>query len=268
MRVVGILLVRNEEGFVEAAVRNVLSFCDEFIAVDNGSTDKTIPILEKLREQNPKKVRVHHASHPRESHELVAGLAGTNTWIFGVDGDEIYDPVGLARFHKRLESGEFEHDWCIFGNVLNVRRLDLARGIAEGHLAPPCRSMTKLYNFAVIEAWHGPCLERLHGGRVVFKNGFHEKLRRNLHESVSWDEADLRCMHLCFIPRSSKESPVSGPRKNIMDIHNRSITKTILQFRDRLLGRPVVDWKEQRYGRGDRVEKLTAPFFPRELHSH
>jgi hypothetical protein len=53
-----------------------------------------------------------------------------------------------------------------------------------------------------------------------------------------------------------------------MDIHNRSITKTILQFRDRLLGRPVVDWKEQRYGRGYMVEKLTTPFFPRELHSH
>ena len=268
MKIVGILLVRNEEGFVEAAVRNVLGFCDEFIAVDNGSTDETIPILEKLREQNLQKVRIHHASHPRESHDLISGLAGTNAWVFGVDGDEIYDPVGLVRFRKRLESGEFNHDWCIFGNVLNVRRLDLATGVAEGHLAPPCRSMTKLYNFAAIEAWHGPCLERLHGGRVVFKSGFHEQSRRNLHESVSWDEADLRCLHLCFIPRSSKESPVLSPRKNIMDIHNRSITKTILQFRDRLLGRPVVDWKEQRYGRGDRVEKLTTPFFPRELHSH
>jgi hypothetical protein len=30
----------------------------------------------------------------------------------------------------------------------------------------------------------------------------------------------------------------------------------------------VVDSKEQRYGRGDRVEKLTTLFFPRELHSH
>ena len=268
MKIVGILLVRNEEGFVETAVRNALDFCDEFIAVDNGSADKTVPTLEKIRSQFAGKMRLYHATHPRESHDLIAGLAGTDTWVFGVDGDEIYDPVGLGRFRKRLESREFDSDWCIFGNVLNVRRLDLARGIAEGHLAPPCRSMTKLYNFSAIEAWHGPCLERLHGGRVVFKKGFHEKLRRNLHESVSWDEADLRCLHLCFIPRSSTESTVSGPRKNIMDVHNRSITKTILQFRDRLLGRPVVDWKEQRYGRGDRVEKLTAPFFPRELHSY
>ena len=59
MKIVGILLVRNEEGFVEAAVRNVLSFCDEFIAVDNGSTDGTIPILEKLRKQNPQKRQTH-----------------------------------------------------------------------------------------------------------------------------------------------------------------------------------------------------------------
>ena len=268
MRIIGILLAQNEEYFVKRAVLNALPFCDEFIAIDNGSTDSTAVIFEKLRHINAQKLSLYHASHPRESHDLIAGLAGTNTWLFGVDGDEIYDPVGLVRFRKRLESGEFDSDWCIFGNVLNVRRLDLARGIAEGHLAPPCRSMTKLYNFAAIEAWHGPCLERLHGGRVVFKSGFHEQSRRNLHESVSWDEADLRCLHLCFIPRSSKESPVLSPRKNIMDIHNRSITKTILQFRDRLLGRPVVDWKEQRYGRGDRVEKSTTPFFPRELHSH
>ena len=262
MRVVGILLVRNEEGFVESALRNTLDFCDEFIAVDNGSTDGTVHALERLRDQYPGKIRLHHALHPRESHDLVAGLAGTDTWVFGVDGDEIYDPDGLVRLRKRLASGEFDRDWCIFGNVLNVRQLDLGLKIAQGHLAPPCRSMTKLYNFSAIEAWHGPCLERLHGGRVVFKEGYHEKMRRNLHESVSWDEADLRCLHLCFISRSSTETTASAPRKNIMDVHNRSITKTILQIRDRLLGRPPVDWKEQRYGRGDIVEKSIEPFFP------
>lgn len=260
MKIVGILLVRNEEGFVETAVRNALDFCDEFIAVDNGSSDKTVPTLEKIRSQFAGKMRLYHATHPRESHDLIAGLAGTDTWVFGVDGDEIYDPAGLARFRKRLESGEFDRDWCIFGNVLNVRRLDLARGIAEGHLAPPCRSMTKLYNFSAIHAWNGPCLERLHGGRVVFKKGYDEKMRRNLHEAVSWDAADLRCLHLCFIPRSSTETPDAAPRKNIMDIHNRSITKTILQIRDRLFGRPPVDWKERRYGRGSRVFKSTANF--------
>jgi glycosyltransferase involved in cell wall biosynthesis len=262
MKVVGILLVRDEEKFVGQAVQNVLGFCDEFLAVDNGSTDGTIGILENLRAEFPAKIRLHRASHPRESHDLIAGLAGSDTWIFAVDGDEIYDPAGLETFRCRLEAGEFDRDWCVFGNVLNVRRLDLDSGVAEGHLAPPCRSMTKLYNFSAIEAWHGPCLERLHGGRVVFKDGFHEKIRRDLHQSLSWEDAEFRCLHLCFIPRSSKEDPARGPRKNIMDVHNKSLTKTLHAVWDRITGKPEIDWKEQRYGRGEKVVKPIAAFFP------
>jgi hypothetical protein len=172
--------------------------------------------------------------------------------------------VGLEKFRRRLEAGEFDRDWCVFGNVFNVRRLDLESGVAEGHLAPPCRSMTKLYNFSAIEAWHGPCLERLHGGRVVFKEGFHEKLRRDLHQAVSWEDAEFRCLHLCFILRSSKEDAARGPRKNIMDVHNKSLMKTLRAVWDRFTGKPEIDWKEQRYGRGEKVVKPIAAFFPVE----
>jgi hypothetical protein len=168
----------------------------------------------------------------------------------------------LGKFRRRLEAGEFDRDWCIFGNVLNVRRLDLASGLAEGHLAPPCRSMTKLYNFSAIEAWQGPCLERLHGGRVVFKDGFNETMRRDLHQAVSWEDAEFRCLHLCFIPRSAKDEQAAGPRKNIMDVHNKSLTKTLRALWDRVTGKPEIDWKEQRYGRGELVVKPTDTFFP------
>ena len=122
--------------------------------------------------------------------------------------------------------------------------------------------MTKLYNFAAIEAWHGPCLERLHGGRVVFKAGYDETMRRDLHQSLSWEEAEFRCLHLCFIQRSSTEDPARGPRKNIMDIHNRSLTKTLHALWGRITGKPEIDWKEQRYGRGDLVAKPIHEFFP------
>ena len=71
MKVVGIVLVRNEEKFVEQAIRNVLGFCDEFLAVDNGSTDGTIGILENLRTEFPAKIRICRATHPRESHDLI-----------------------------------------------------------------------------------------------------------------------------------------------------------------------------------------------------
>lgn len=264
MEVVGILLVKDEDLFVERAVRNVIGVCDRFIAVDNGSKDGTAEILIRLQAQFPEKISLHQASHPRLSHELIEPFAGTNTWVFGVDGDEIYDPEGLARMRMRLESGEFDRDWCLFGNVLNVRKLDEAKCVVEGHLSPPCRSMTKLYNFNAIYAWKGPCHERLHGGRVIFREGYHERLRRNLHEEVSWEESDFRCLHLCFIRRSSLEPDAPKPRRNIMDYYAWSFTKIVRSAVDFLLRRPPIDSKEYRYGRGPLVTRPANPFFPNE----
>lgn len=262
MQIVGILLVKDEDLFVERAVRNTMGFCDRLIAVENGSRDGTAAILKKLKTEFSGKIELHHVRSPGISHDLIQPFAGTDTWVFGVDGDEIYDPKGLARMRARLEAGEFDREWCLFGNVLNVRYLNQGAGMAEGHLSPPCRSMTKLYNFNAISAWEGPCHERLHGGRVIFREGYHEKLRRNLHESVTWEDADFRCLHLCFIRRSSLESDAPPPRRNIMDRYAWSFTKLIREAMDFLLRRPPIDWKEQRYGRGGLVSKPTAHFFP------
>ena len=69
----------------------------------------------------------------------------------------------------------------ILGNVLNCITFNPAIGQAGGYLAPPCRSMTKLYNFNAIESWAGPCPERLHGGdgiRVGYEGGFDPPLER------------------------------------------------------------------------------------------
>lgn len=262
MRVVGIILVKNEDLFVDRAVRNVLGFCDELIAVDNDSQDSTSEILMRMAAESGCKFAYHRADHPGLSHDLIAPLAGTDTWIFGVDGDEIYDPAGLMRFRSRLESGEFDRDWVIFGNVLNARRIDLSAGTVEGHLAPPCRSMTKVYNFKAIDAWTGPCHERLHGGKPRFRPGFHQGLRRNLHEVVSWDDADLRCLHLCFLKRSSTEPDSAAPRGNIMDRYAKSWRQRAGDQWRRLRGLAPTDWKEQRYGRGAIVAKPVHPFFP------
>ena len=41
--------------------------------------------------------RSHHAG---DSHTLLEPYAGTDTWVFGVDGDELYDAARLARFSR------------------------------------------------------------------------------------------------------------------------------------------------------------------------
>lgn len=258
MKIVGIMLVRDEDSFVEWAIRSAIDFCDEFLVCDHESQDGTTAILDRLASEYGCKLVVRRCRNSGESHAMIQSYAGTATWIFGVDGDEIYDAIGLARLRGRLAAGEFDAWWALFGNVLNVKHLDLDKLQAEGHLAPPCRSMTKLYNFAAIDAWDGKIVERLHGGEIRFRPGFDATRRLDLHEQTSWADADFRCLHLCFLPRSSRDAASMGPRRNIMDRHAWSLRKLVA----RLLRRPDADWKEQKYARGPLVTESIAAFLP------
>ncbi len=260
LQITGIVLARNEERYVETAVRNAATFCDRMLLCDHKSADRTPEILRSLAGSLPD-AAFHRLDHPRESHELLKPLCGTDAWVFAVDGDEIYDPAGLWRLRPRILRGEFADSWMLFGNVLNVTQLAPDHSAAAGHLAPPCRSMTKLYNFAAVESWEGNCPERLHGGTPRFRPGFAATDRRYLHEEVAWESADFRCLHLCFLPRSSHDT--TGVRRNIMETYGSGRRDALrLALRRIFRGRAASDWKNDRYRRGPEVSVEAARFFP------
>ena len=260
-QIIGIVLVRNEDLHVERAVRNVVDFCDRLILCDHQSTDGTLPVLERLAATYPH-VELHRIGHPRESHDLLKKYAGTDSWIFAVDGDEIYDPEGLRRFRKRLLSGECDHRWMIVGNVLHCDGIDLEMGVARGYAAPPCRSITKLYNFSAIRAWDGDTKERLHGGVPEFLPGYHDHARWQLGEEMPWEKSPLRCLHICFIPRSTLDGGESYARENIIESYYGGIANRLKRIMRRLMGKRLEsDWKRDRYARGPRLAMPTGPFF-------
>jgi glycosyltransferase involved in cell wall biosynthesis len=204
-RIVAVVLIKNEDLFIEQVVRNILDFCDRVHVADHHSTDGTPAILRRLAAENPK-IDYRVVDHPAESHDMIAGYAGTPTWVIGVDGDEVYDPDRLRALRLDLLAGKYDGTFKLLGNVLNVRHLDHERTLARGYLAPPCRSMVKLYNFGAIEAWPAPCPERLHGGVVTYKAGYGEHSCRELHKEFAWEDSPLRCLHLCFTHRSSVDA--------------------------------------------------------------
>ena len=261
--IVGIVLVRNEDLFVERAVRNIASFCDSLILCEHGSTDGTLGVLEELVCDLPH-AELHRIKHPSESHDLLKPFAGTRTWIFAVDGDEIYDPERLQGFRSRILTGEFDHIWRMKGNVLHCTAIAPDYSTASGFMSPPSRSMTKLYNFGAITAWDGNVVERLHGGNICFKPGFHDLVKKNFHESVGWKETPFRCLHLCFLPRSSRDEWRSNPsqRQNIQEIYGGGIPGKIRRFASRVLKRrPASLWKQEYYRMGS-IETIDAkPFF-------
>lgn len=258
-RLVGIVLVRNEDRFVRRAVGNVLAFCDEVLLVDNGSTDGTVAILESIAADAPK-AALHRISHPRESHDLLKRFVGTPTWVFGVDGDEIYDPAGLEKFRPMVLSGAFDAHWMVLGNVLHCDSIEGGR--ARGFLAPPSRSIVKFYNFAAIDSWDGDTPERLHGGEPVFREGYSGEAKRRLEVEFSWEESPLRCLHACFMKRSSADDGIDS-RENIMETYRGGVTNWIRRTARRVAGRPEESrWKRERYARGERVEVDAGAFFP------
>jgi hypothetical protein len=255
---VGIMLVRNEDRFLRRAALNVVDFCDRVLIADHQSQDATPEICEELARTSPK-FEVYRIRDPRESHEMLVPLANTNTWIFGVDGDEIYDPAGLAKVRARIHSQEWRHWWVVFGNVLNCDAIDETARTAGGWMAPPCRSMTKLYNFAAVERLDPATKHRLHGRHDVFNAGWHPvDSRYELYKTIRWEDAELRCLHACWMPRSSKDALSS--RRNVTE--SLGLRNRMRALFARLLGRSTAsEYKQEKYRRGAYVQVDATPFF-------
>jgi hypothetical protein len=261
-QIIGIFLVKNEDIFFERAVLNVVDFCDQILIADNYSSDRTWDIARNLA-GGFTKITCQRIKRTDDSHEMIKGYAGTDTWVFGVDGDEIYDPEGLVKFREEVRAGTYDNWWVLFGNVLNCTGLDLGKMEAKGHLAPPCRSMTKLYNFKAISSWEGPCLERMLGEPPIFQAGFDATLRLNLHERILWKESPYRCLHTCFLRRSSLDPSAGRDRPNPVELSSRYFWDRLgLGSLSKIVGNKKSLWKKEKYLRGPLVTLDVASFFP------
>ena len=268
MRFVGSVLVRNEDVFVARAIRNVASFCDEIHAVDHESEDGTAEILRRLADELDR-VHVVRTKNAGISHRTLESYAGTDTWVLGVDGDELYDPTALERLRSDLEAGAHADVFRLKGHVLNCD--ELRDGNASGYMAPPSRPVTKLFNMAAVSSWTG-CPERLHAGRVVFRGGFSWETVRYLCESTSWDSDPLHLLHVCFLRRSSRGGldPAEGRqsiaetgafRRGVFGLPVRlRFRRSYMDPRIKEYRREGRSWKREWYARGDRRTVDASPF--------
>lgn len=265
-KIIGSILVKNEDRFVEQSIRNVVDFCDHLIVSDNWSTDRTYEILLGLADEYSH-IELSRLDDARDSMELIRPFVGGDYWVFGVDGDEVYDPIGLKKFKQSIITGELDQWWVVFGNVLNCTFVDERLGVAQGYLAPPSRSMTKLYNFSAIKDWQGHCGHRLSGGTPSFQQGYNATLRHDIYKTLPWDDADFRCLHTCFTHRSSLDQVNKVERlmarPNISENQTKSKTHWLRRMLYRLTRKKYSsNWKMEKYARGSVVEKEVSQFFP------
>jgi len=269
VQLIGSVLVRNEDVFVERAIRNAAAVCDRIHVLDHLSSDGTWSVVSELASEFVN-LDVRRTRNSADAHRVLEQYAGTPTWVLGVDGDELFDPAGLEELRAALGAGTHSDVFRLKAHVLNCDEIDFERGVAHGYMAPPSRPVTKLFNFAAIDSWRG-CLDPLQGGEIVFRPGFHWESRRDVAESTSWETDPLRCLHVCFVRRSSLDrADEVGWRQNLDE--TRAFRQGPFGRVVRALRRPARSpgadrvaqlgstWKREWYMRGERLVVDATPF--------
>jgi glycosyltransferase involved in cell wall biosynthesis len=238
--IVGICLFKNEDVYAKRVVSNIVDFCDKIIIVDNNSTDKTLDVVRHHFGGLPK-VNIIKCHDHRLTGKLTYEYFKTKNFLFAVDGDEIYDPTGLKKIRKRIKEGFYDKNWKISGSSFHVQEWKDTH--LSGFTCPPNKHVVKLYNFNVINDWTQG--ERLHGaGPSPYPNYIEDKISLKFcnedgnaeNQIVPFGFSNLRCLHMCFMPRSSK------------DLESREAGS--LKYRPAPSGHDL-DYKPKKYGTGN-----------------
>ena len=251
-QIVGVFLVKNEEYFIAWSLMNVLEFCDHIIVLDNLSTDRTPEIVQNVARLHGH-IELIEVRNANNTQKYLEKYFGTETWVLGVDGDEIHDPVGLARMRERIRSGEFDSFWSVASRYLHVTEFDFADSIVRGYPSPPAKAGLKLYNFNAIDNWQSKWRkrERLHGKGLLFREGYSKQDSYSFSKKTEWDTADFRCLHLCFLKRSSQDQTDLSPNQ-VSARRNPAESRTLRRISRKIekLNPNSSDYRKKRYARG------------------
>lgn len=261
MRVVAVVLLHDEDVYAERVIRNVALVCDRIHVADHVSSDRTWEIVSRLSREldNVEAVRISHAAR---SHELLLPYVGTDTWVLSPDGDELFDPAGLQRLRGELEAGRYDGSFRLFPAMLHCVELDEQARTASGYLSPPALTGPKLFNFAVLESWNRVYRERLHEGEPVFRPGWEWTSVARLDQEHAWEQNPFRCLHTCFLRRSSRDA-TDGDHTRLNIAEANTYRRDLRGRVARALRRPAAAngrWKLEKYRRGPLVTKDASPF--------
>ena len=140
MKIIGVLPLKNEGWILKYTLACLSDFCDEIIALDDGSTDNSINILENCSKvkhiiRNPTrspKLRNEPKNWNRLTKEAIRRKAD---WIFYTDADEMVSKNIVDRISQLVMDETI--DVYQFPKLSPWRGLEVYRCENEKWLAPP-----------------------------------------------------------------------------------------------------------------------------------
>lgn len=109
MRVLVAIPVYNEEAYVERVLHRVREFADHVLVIDDGSSDATPDILDRLRKPLGLDLIRHEANagYGRSIREAFRRASDRGfDWVITMDCDEQHEPEALPRFVARCLAGD------------------------------------------------------------------------------------------------------------------------------------------------------------------
>lgn len=185
MKLSAIVIVKNEEKMI-ADCLDSLSFCDEIIVVDSGSTDRTQEIGQRM---GAKIVEINTNDFSKMRN---AGLTkAKGKWVLYIDADERVSSSLSHQILSVVESKKSEY------TSYKVQRQNFYFG---KHPWPVIESMERLFEKSQLKGWYGalhesPTITGLAGQLSGYLNHYtHRDLSSMVSKTILWSkiEAELR----------------------------------------------------------------------------
>ena len=182
MKISAIIISKNSEATIEDCLKSI-SFCDELIVVDGGSTDATLTIAKKYE---AKIIKGASNDFARQRNVGLQGAKGE--WIFYIDTDE--------RVSKELERS--------IKKIIDDKSSEVAYKIKRknfyfgNHEWPTIEKLERLFRRDALKGWKGQLHESAEvTGSIGELDGYllhytHRDLTSMLEKTNEWSEIEAR----------------------------------------------------------------------------
>lgn len=214
MSITAIIIAKNEEEMIANCIEG-LRWCDEILVIDNGSTDTTATLSEKLG------ARVISFASENFARVRNEGLKRSKTdWIFYVDADERVTPSLAREIMVNVETGS--------GAAFKILRENICYGhhLTKGGWDQDF--VTRVFRKEKLERWEGKIHESpfFIGETIELKQPLihltHRSTKENLLKSAEWTGVEAELLYKSGVKSVTLFTLL---RKGIMEFVRRAFFK-------------------------------------------